>query len=335
MITKRLLLTSAAGLLAAPFINNIASASTRWHMAISVPETSFTGRVVREFVDEIHHETNNELNITIHSRSSLAPESQVLRGIRSGQLQAGMFLGALHGNEDPFFEVEGIPFLANSWDETRALRAAAEPYVRERLVRRNATELYSINWPSQGIFSQVPVQSVADLRDLRFRVYNRMTVRMATLAGTRPVNICCNPAETSLAFASGMAEAMFTSAQSGVDSQAWDYVKYFTDVGGMRNRTLIVANTPAYNRLSADIKRVIARAGENANRRGFEVSKQVEVETVETLRSRGIQTYTASERLMSELREIGAQLAREWLASAGPEGPVFMGRYQELLRARS
>lgn len=334
MITKRLLLASAAGLLAAPFVNKIASASTRWHMAISVPETSFTGRVVREFVDEIHRESNNELTITIHSRSALAPENQVLRGIRTGQIQAGMFLGALHGNEDPFFEVEGIPFLANSWDETRALRAAAEPYVRERLVRRGATELYSINWPSQGIFSQVPVQGVADLRDLRFRVYNRMTVRMATLAGTRPVNICCNPAETSLAFASGMAEAMFTSAQSGVDSQAWDYVKYFTDVGGMRNRTLIVANTAAYNRLSADIKRVIARAGENANRRGFEVSKQVEVETVETLRSRGIQTYTASERLMSELRDIGAQLATEWLASAGPEGPVFMARYQELLRSR-
>lgn len=335
MITKRLLLASAAGLLATPFVSKTDAATIRWHMAISVPETSFTGRVVREFVDEIHRETNNEINITIHSRSALAPEGQVLRMIRTGQIHAAMFLGALYANEDPFFEAEGIPFLANSWEETFALRAAAEPYVRERLLRRNATELYSINWPSQGIFSQVPVNSVADLRGLRFRVYNRMTLRMATIANTRPVNICCNPAETSLAFASGMAEAMFTSAQSGVDSQAWDYVKYFTDVGGMRNRTLIVANTPAYNRLSNDIKRVFTKAGENANVRGVEVSRQVEVDTVETLRSHGIRTYTAPERLMNELREIGAQLGREWLESAGPEGAVFMARYQELLRSRS
>lgn len=333
MVTKRTLLATSAGILSIPFINTLASANIRWQMAISVPETNYLGRVIKEFVDEVREGTNGAFSIALHSRSSLMPDGQVLRALRSGQLQSGMFLLPVHGNEDPFFEVEGIPFLANSWPEARALRSAAEPYVRERLTSRRATELFSLMWPSQGIYSQVPVSSLADLRDHRFRVYNRITVRMATLAGTRPVNLCCNPAEVSLAFASGMIESMFTSAQSGVDSQIWDYVKYFTDVGGMRNRSVIAANTDAFNRLPNDIKQVVQRAASVANAKGFEAGARAEVDMAETLRRNGITVYPAPTKLMEELREIGTQLAGEWVVRAGPEGGALMARYRELTNA--
>lgn len=333
MLTKRALLATSAGILSLPFINRGAAANIRWQMAISVSEQNYIGKIIREFVDEVRQETNGALNIILHSRSSLLPDGQVLRGLRTGQLQSGMFLLPVHGNEDPFFEVEGIPFLANSWPEARALRSAAEPYVRERLVRRGATELFSVMWPSQGIYSQVPVRSLADLKDQRFRVYNRITYRMGTLAGTRPVNLCCNAAETALAFASGMIESMFTSAQSGVDSQIWDYVKYFTDVGGMRNRSAIAANTNVYNRLPDDIKQIVTRAAATANRKGFDEGSKAEIEMAAVLRSHGITVYPAPDRLMDELREIGTQLAGEWIVRAGPEGGALMARYRELTNA--
>jgi TRAP-type C4-dicarboxylate transport system substrate-binding protein len=276
MISKRALLASAAGVLASPFLTTEASASIKWQMAIGAAETNFLGRIVREFVDEVKTETNGELDIALHSRASLLPHGQIFRGVRTGQVQAGKVLISIHGNEDPFFEVEGVPFLANTWEESYALRAATEPYVKERISSRGATEIFSVMWPSQGIYTQAPIYSVADLRGQRFRVYNPITTRMATLMDTRPLNV--SAAETAQAFASGMAQSMFTSAQSGVDAQAWDYVKYFTDVGGMRNRSPVVVNTAAFNRLPTDIKRVVLKAAENGNKKGFDEPKKSEIE---------------------------------------------------------
>ena len=42
----------------------------------------------------------------------------------TGQIQIGEILLAAYGNEDPFFEVDFIPFLADTWAKARALNEA-------------------------------------------------------------------------------------------------------------------------------------------------------------------------------------------------------------------
>ena len=64
------------------------------------------------------------------------------------------------------------------------------------------------------------------LRGSRFRTFNAMTTRFAVLVGANPVLV--QQAELAQAFATGIATAMVTSAQTGVDTSAWDYAKVFT-----------------------------------------------------------------------------------------------------------
>ena len=71
-----------------------------------------------------------------------------------------------------------------------------------------------------------------DLRGQRLRAYNALTSRFAELMGAVPVTV--QAAEVAQAFATNVISAMLTSAQTGVDTSAWDYARVFTDVGGMR-----------------------------------------------------------------------------------------------------
>lgn len=315
------------------FITTAAHAQPqRWQMAIGEPETNYLGQIMKAFVDEVNANSNGQLFIQLHPRGSLLTQPHIMRAVRTGQIQIGSTLLALHGNEDPFFEVEGIPFLADTWEDTIALQRAAEPYIRARLDQRGVTLMYSIPWTSQGFYTNRPLNTVEDLRGLRLRIYNPVTNRMAALAGSMPVNIVA--AEMPQAFAANIINAMFTSAQTGVDFAAWDYARIYTDVGGMRNRAIVIANKNALNSLSPEVRSVVMAAAERANSRGFDAARQVEVTSVEALRARGLQTPAASPELMRGLRDIGTQLTGEWTVRAGAEGAEFMARYRQLQTTR-
>lgn len=331
-MNRRDLMIAGTGVLAAASVSKTASAQTvRWQMAIGAPETNYLGKIVKDFVEEVGRETNGQFQITLHPRGSLLQQPQIMRGVRSNQVQLGKTLLALHGNEDPFFEVEGIPFLADTWEDTRRLQSAVEPFVRQKLNQRGVTLLFSIPWTSQGIYTNAPIRTVEDLRGKRLRIYNPVTNRMAALAGATPVSVVAS--EMPQAFAAGIINAMFTSAQTGVDFAAWDYTRVFTDVGGMRNRAVVIINNDALASLSQAHREVLTRAASRANARGFQDAMAVETSSVATLRSRGLQTPQAPAQLMTGLRSIGTQLIGEWITKAGPEGAQLIARYRELQRA--
>ena len=54
------------------------------------------------------------------------PMAQIKRGVQTGQVQLGEILLSAYANEDPFFEVDGVPFLAWTWPQAEALQTVGE-----------------------------------------------------------------------------------------------------------------------------------------------------------------------------------------------------------------
>jgi TRAP-type C4-dicarboxylate transport system substrate-binding protein len=295
-------------------------------MATAYADGNFHTRNIRAFIEDVEKSTNGALSIQLHSNATLLTMPNIKRGVQSGQVQMGEVLLSVHGNEDPFFEVDGVPFLADTWEATAALNNAADPFVRARLERQGLTPLYMVPWPSQGFYTRTEIKSVEDLRGQRFRSYNVLTTRMAELMGAAPVTV--QVAEIPQAFATGVIAAMFTSAQTGVDTAAWDYARVFTDVGGMRAKNYVFANTRAFRALDEGTRNAVLAAAQRAAVRGLAEAKAAENEMSERLRSRGMQVVTPSAQLMTQLREIGARQTQEWAQRAGPEGAQVLERYR-------
>ena len=303
-----------------------ATAQTRWTMATAYAEGNFHTRNIRAFVEDVERSTQGRLTIQLHHGASLLTMPNIKRGVQTGQVQLGEVLLSVHGNEDPFFEVDSIPFLASTWEATAALDRASLPFIRARLDRQGAIPLYAVPWPSQGFYTRNEVRTVEDLRGLRFRSYNVLTTRMAELLGASPVTV--QVAEIPQAFATGVIAAMFTSAQTGVDTSAWDYARHFTDVGGMRARNFVIVNARAFGALDEATRNAVLQAAERAGARGLEAAKAAETEMVERLRARGMQIGTPSPQFMAQLREIGARQTQEWAQRAGPEGQQLLQTYR-------
>lgn len=306
-----------------------AQAQTRWTMATAYAEGNFHTRNIRAFIEDVQQATGGRLAIQLHPAASLLTMPNIKRGVQTGQVQMGEVLLSAYGNEDPFFEVDSVPFLANTWEATAALDRVSQPVIRARLERQGLIPLYMVPWTSQAFYTRNEVRSVADLRGLRFRTYNALTQRMAELMGATPVTV--QVAEIPQAFATGVIGAMFTSAQTGVDTSAWDYSRHFTDVGGMRARNLVFVNARAFRGLDEATRNAILQAAARAATRGLEFARAAETEMVGRLRERGMQVSEPSAEFMAQLREIGARQAQEWAQRAGPEGGQLLEAYRAAL----
>jgi TRAP-type C4-dicarboxylate transport system substrate-binding protein len=324
MTPRRTLL--AAGL-AAPFLARPASAqATRWQIATPYPDGNFHTRNLRTFVEEAQAASGGRLAVTMHTNGSLLPMPQIKRGVQTAQVQLGEILLSAYGNEDPFFEVDGIPQLVTTFEEAKRLMDLARPQIEARFQRQGLSLLYMVPWPPSGFYTSFPVDTIEALRGTRMRTFNVMTNRFATLVGATPTLV--QAAEIPQAFATGVVNAMVTSAATGVDTSAWDYARIFTPVGFTFTRNAVFVNRRALEALPADVQQAVRAAAATAETRGWQMSAEARDSAQATLAARGMTVAQPTPALMQGMARVGAQIVEEWVARAGEDGQRLVAAYR-------
>ena len=309
------LTTPAMGLLAA---GPAAQGQTRWQMASPSPDGNFHTRNIREFLAEVERGTGGRLSVQLHSNASLLPMPQIKRGVQQSQVQMGEILLSAYANEDPLFDADSLPFLVADLKEAKRLGDLQRPFVEARFQRQGLTLLYMVGWPPGGFYTQVPLTSVDVLRGSRFRTFSPMTNRFAALVGANPVLV--QQAELPQAFATGIATAMVTSAQTGVDTSAWDYVKVFTPAGFSMTKNAVLVSRRAMEGLPQEQRQAVLGAAREAEARGWRMAAESDAEAVRRMQERGVTIGTVPHEVAAAFRRISDTMAEEWAGRVGEDG---------------
>lgn len=298
-----------------------------WNMPTPYPDGNFHTQNIQQFAEDVKTATDGELTITIHSAGSLFKHPEIKRAVQTRQAEIGEIFISLLSNEDPVFAVDSLPFLATSYEEAEKLWAASKPYIEQRLQKDGLKLLFSVAWPPQGLYANKEIKDVADLRGVKFRSYNAVSARLAELVGAVPTQV--EAPEIPQAFATGFIDAMITSPTTGVDSQAWDFVKYYYDVRAFIPKNMVVVNQRIFDRLDDGTKQALLDAAAKAETRGWETSRQETERNVAILKERGMQVSPPDPKLAEQLGEIGKTLTEEWIASAGADGKAIIEQYRK------
>jgi TRAP-type transport system periplasmic protein len=294
------------------------SAQTRWQMATPYPDGNFHTRNIREFLAEIEQATGGRLAVQLHSNASLLPLPQIKRGVQQGQVQMGEVLLSAYANEDPMFDADSLPFLVADLKEARRLGDLQRPFIEARFQRQGLTLLYLVGWPAGGFYTQAPLTSLDQLRGTRFRTFNASSTRFANLVGANPVQV--QQAELAQAFATGIANAMVTSAQTGVDTSAWDYAKVFTPANFTMTKNAVFASRRALEGLPKDQADAVRAAAAKAEDRGWRMAEEATAAAEQRLAERGLTIGTVPPDLAAAFRQIGNTMAEEWAGRVGEDG---------------
>ncbi|MFK7855009.1 MAG: TRAP transporter substrate-binding protein [Granulosicoccus sp.] len=325
---KNVCTRAATTLLAATAISAVAALpahAEKWDMPMAYSGSNFHSVTGAEFAECVTTGTGGDIEITTHPGGSLFAGADIKRAIQTGQVPIGERLLSGHQNENALFGFDSIPFLSPSFDDHDKLWQVAKPALEEVLAEQNLTLLYSVPWPPQGLYFKKEVNSVADMKGVKFRSYNNATNRLAELTEMLPVQI--EAAEISQAFATGVAESMVSSGATGYDRKVWESLTHFYEVDAWLPRNYIMVNSGVWGDVSDSSKNVINACAKLAEYAGTWRAKEYTGFTMQGLRDGGMTVQPAGDTLMGELRTIGETMTKEWLEAAGEAGSAIVDAY--------
>ena len=307
-------LFTAALLLAA----TVAPAQTKRDLPAAYPATNFHSVNLQEFANDVDKASGGKLKITLHANASLFKAPEIKRAVQGGQAQIGEILLSAYQNEWVVFGADGVPFLADSYDEAFKLWRAQKPVLEKKLAEQGLMVLYAVAWPPQGIYTKKPVATAADLKGMKWRAYSPATSRIAELVQAQPVTV--QAAEFAQALATGVVESTMTSGATGVDSKLYEHLKYYYDTQAWLPKNAIIVNRAAFDALDAATRAALLKAAADAETRGWAASRRVNGETLDKLKANGMQVLPPSVQLKADLAKVGDTMLKEWMEKAGAEG---------------
>ena len=322
-LIRNILLTLAALI----FSVNIANAGEKWDMALAYGAGNFHSANATEFAKNVTEKSGGKLTIVTHPGGSLFKGGEIFRAVRTGQAPIGeRFMSAL-GKEDPLLEVDSQPFLATNYGAAMRLYNASKPEIIKGLDSKGLVFLYAVPWPAQGLYSKKEINSIEDLKGLKFRAYNSATIRIAELTGMAPTKI--EAAEISQAFSTGAVESMITSPTTGKNKKIWENgVGYFYDIAAWFPKNMVIANKDAWNKLDAATQKLVMSEAAKAEKKGWDLSKKGNKDDKKALADAGMKVGKVNSALKKHFEEVGATMSKEWAERAGSRGQAVLAAYK-------
>jgi TRAP-type C4-dicarboxylate transport system substrate-binding protein len=254
-----------------------------------------------------------------------APE--IKRAVQTGQARVGEVLISLHENEDPIFGIDVVPFVATSYPEALKLWKASKPAVEKKLASQGLMLLFAVPWGPQGIYAKKDINSLEDMKGLKWRAYNVGTSRIAELVGAQPVTI--QAAELPQALATGVVNAFMTSGSTGYDSKAWETMTHYYDTQAWIPKNLTFVNKAAFDGLDKPTQEAILKAAAVAETRGWKMAEEKATWYLDQLKANKMKVLPPSPELKAGLKKVGDQLTADWVKKAGPEGEAVIAAYKK------
>jgi TRAP-type C4-dicarboxylate transport system substrate-binding protein len=296
-----------------------------WRLASAWPEGNFQTLTTQIFADDFALAMGGKQAIEVYSNGSLYPLDQIAGAVGSGQVEMGELLYAWMGGQLPVAEADSIPFLAVGYAEARELWRASRNVFASAFARLNLIPIYAVPWPPIGLFSRYPVTHAVDLSGRRFLATSGVTERFATLVGALPVRL--TPAQAVDGYNRGLFDAAFVPAVEGFGGTLVPPVYYY-DVGAWVPKNGVVMNKALYEAQSTSTQEILIAAGERAEASGWAASQQEYANRLALLRGMGATVETPSPDLRASLRDVGTQLAIDWLGRAGRDGEDLLRQYR-------
>ncbi len=314
----------SVGLLAA----SSAGAQTKWNLPGAYPPDNPHTENLNAFVKDVADATGGKLQIAVHAGASLFKAPEIKRAVQTGQAQMGEVLISIHENEDPIFGLDVVPFLATSYSQARKLWEAQKPAVEAKLASQGIRVLFAVPWAPQGLYAKKDINSVEDMKGLKWRSYNVGTAKIGEIIGAQSVTV--QAAELPQALATGVVNSFITSGGTGYDSKVWESLSHFYDLQAWVPKNLTFVNKAAFDGLDKTTQDAILKAAATAEQRGWKAWEEKSGWYLEQLKAKGMKVQPPSDRLASDFRKIGEQLTADWIKKAGPAGEAVIDAYKKM-----
>jgi TRAP-type C4-dicarboxylate transport system substrate-binding protein len=321
-IRRIFMAATLAGMTAVTFSLPAVAAPVQLNLADVLPDTNFMVQNAKRFAEEVAKQTNGEVVINVRPGGSLGFKGpEALRAVRDGLVPMADILLSQQIGDEPFFGVEGIPFLVNSQTDLRELHKFVRPEIEKIAeTKYNQKVLYMVPSPGQYLYLKVKASKVDDFKNIKVRGADKMTVDIVTSAGMAGVMIPFG--ELIPALASGRVDGVATSATTGVDAKFWEFMKYVYSTNHTWSTNMVNINLDAWKKISPQNQKTIEAIAAKLEPEFWEVSKNADGESLKKLVANGMEVVPVTPAMFNDMRKMAAPLKDEFLKRAPAAAPA-------------
>ena len=305
-----------------------ATAQQVWDMSYAWPDTNFHVQNGQEFAREVAEATGGDVEIVIHSGGALGIKGpEAMAAVRDGIVPIAEYSFEQQNGEVPFASLGAMPGLATGYDETRILVDTIRPKMEEIFASYNQKLLYVVPWPGQGVYTKIPVESLADLDGYKLRAANARAVEFFEALGASPVLLPW--AEVVPSLATGVIDGVSTSSSSGVDGKFWEFMSDYARFDWANPLSVVTVNLDAWNALDAEDQAAIEALAAELEPTFWEVSMREDARNLEVLAENGMTVAQVPEEMAAEITQAAETIWSEFAEQAGPDAAAAIDAFRE------
>jgi TRAP-type C4-dicarboxylate transport system substrate-binding protein len=305
----------AAALVAALSARPAGAQTITVKLATMAPEGTFFHQVLKAVGAEWKKISNGRVNVVIFAGSVAGDDTDVVRKMKMGTLQAGALVAVGMAEIEKSVYALEVPMMYASYDEVYEVLGKMRPRLEAAFEKKGFVVL---NWVDAGwlrYFTKNPVKTPDDLKQQKLFQWAGDNDSLEIMKGAG-FNVVPLPAtELATALQTGLVNALSTTPQIAVLAQYYNYAKNMTDVpwGLLLGGTII--KKEVWDRIPADLHAPLRQAMQEAGARLQSEVRKGGDRDVEAMKKRGL-TVVA----------VDVKTREAWVKTVETQYPKIRGR---------
>lgn len=334
MVLKKTFNLIKLGLLFLLF-NNAAYAEKTYTLKFAslIPADTAWMNNIQDWAEELHTKSNGRLKVKIYAGGVMGDEPDVLRKIRSRQLQGAFFTGYGIGRIYSPARVLEMPFLFKNTDESDYVRKQIMPDI-EKGFREKGFEL--LGWPEVGFlhfFSKYPINSLEQLKQRHIWLWqgDSMGEAFSKAAGVSPVPLSIMDVYTQLSASHGSIDTVYNSPFGALAMQWHTKLKYASHIPITNGIGGLVVSQRFFKSLPTDLQKLLKTTGHLTAEKINQVSRRDNQKSIDLLKQSGIEfMWKWSEEEKQQMIDIRDKAAKT-LAKSGYIPEQYFSQTKKIL----
>ena len=230
--------------------------------------------------------------------------------------------------DEPLFDIVTLPFLIQSFDEGKILSDIARPHFDKVAEQKWGQKiLYIAPWPAAGLWTKNEVKSVAQMKGLKTRTYDKNGALVMQAVGGTPYPLPFSEVYSSLA--TNLIDSVLTSTPTAVDAKFWEVLKFYAPINITMATDLVTVNLKEFNKLDKETQEALVKLGKDMEAEMWKKVAQLDKDQEAISNKGGIKTVAPSKEFLNELSIVTKGIREDWLKKAPPEAKTIVEEFNK------
>ncbi len=187
--------------------------------------------------------------------------------------------------------------------------------------------LYIAPWPAAGLWSKKEVKTVAEMKGLKTRTYDKNGALVMQAVGGTPYPLPFSEVYSSLA--TGLIDSVLTSTPTAVDAKFWEVLKFYAPINVTMATDLVTVNIKEFNKLDKDTQAALIKLGKDMEAEMWKKVAQLDKDQEAISNKGGIKTVPPSKEFLNQLSVVTKGIREDWLKTAPPEAKTIIEEFNK------